>query len=238
MDIDECAGDHGCSKPFHCENTPGSFECACQSGYRKNAGTCNNIDECAEETDDCSQTCTDVPGDFTCECFKGYAPESSDSKTCADVDECQTDAHNCSGLFECRNKIGGFDCLCKVGYTIEGEECIDIDECKQYSCCTCEHICENTDGSFDCSCNEGFELQPDYTTCAPQSSEFNSVVYNNLTRFIGVCCIPSWGNMGYFEVVSNYVCTGGSSVGMIAGIITVVLVVVVMLVVGAFFFGR
>ena len=33
---------------------------------------CPDIDECAAETDDCSQTCTNTVGSFTCGCNSGY----------------------------------------------------------------------------------------------------------------------------------------------------------------------
>lgn len=165
--------------PFHCENTIGSFECACPYGYEKGGGGCNNIDECAEEIDECTQGCKDEPGSYYCQC---YVPKSSDSKTCSDINECQTDAHTCSELFECNNTIGGVDCLCKDGYTLKEEKCIYINECEQ-SNSTCEHTCGNTDGSFICSCRKGFALQPDARTCDPQFSEFNSIVYISFTPF-------------------------------------------------------
>ena len=33
---------------------------------------CPDIDECTDETDDCSQTCTNIVGSFICGCNRGY----------------------------------------------------------------------------------------------------------------------------------------------------------------------
>lgn len=40
LDVDECAQNtHVCANG-HCENTPGSFQCVCQLGFRLEANTC------------------------------------------------------------------------------------------------------------------------------------------------------------------------------------------------------
>ena len=48
--------------------------------YAKNS-IYTDIDECAEETDDCSQTCTNTIGSFICGCNIGYALDI-DGSTC------------------------------------------------------------------------------------------------------------------------------------------------------------
>ena len=35
-----------------------------------------DIDECAESTDRCSQTCTNTQGSYTCSCVNGYTLQS------------------------------------------------------------------------------------------------------------------------------------------------------------------
>ena len=40
-----------------------------------------DIDECSDETDDCSHICTNTDGSFTCECFNGFVLDS-DGSTC------------------------------------------------------------------------------------------------------------------------------------------------------------
>ena len=40
-----------------------------------------DVDECTDETDDCSQTCTNIIGSFICGCNSGYLLDI-DSVTC------------------------------------------------------------------------------------------------------------------------------------------------------------
>ena len=40
-----------------------------------------DIDECSENTDNCSQTCTNADGNFTCGCYNGYLLDT-DGTTC------------------------------------------------------------------------------------------------------------------------------------------------------------
>ena len=34
--------------------------------------TCTDVDECAEDTDECTQLCTDTEGSYFCSCEAGY----------------------------------------------------------------------------------------------------------------------------------------------------------------------
>jgi len=44
-DINECSTNNGgCSSNAKCTNTPGSFSCACKTGYNGNGTTCNGDD--------------------------------------------------------------------------------------------------------------------------------------------------------------------------------------------------
>ena len=40
-----------------------------------------DIDECIENIDNCSQTCTNTDGNFTCGCYNGYLLDT-DGTTC------------------------------------------------------------------------------------------------------------------------------------------------------------
>ncbi|XP_075260435.1 uncharacterized protein LOC142352004 isoform X1 [Convolutriloba macropyga] len=70
-DVNECN-----SSPCNstCTNNEGSFVCSCPTGYELNGDglNCDQIDECARNTDNCNQTCTDTPGSFECSCSSGY----------------------------------------------------------------------------------------------------------------------------------------------------------------------
>lgn len=85
----------------------------------------------------------------------------------ADTDECAATAtHNCALTAVCSNTPGSFTCSCKTGYTGNGIECQDIDECTDGGCL---HTCANTAGSFTCGCNAGFMLNTDGRTCSDGS---------------------------------------------------------------------
>ena len=44
VDIDECqANSHNCDSNATCTNTPGSFTCACNSGYTGDGESCTGI---------------------------------------------------------------------------------------------------------------------------------------------------------------------------------------------------
>ena len=100
-DINECTrGTDNCAQ--RCTNTPGSFTCSCNAGYRLASNrlscsgkltSCNtvctrsifctflDINECSGGSDNCAQRCTNTIGSFTCSCNTGYTL-SSNRRTC------------------------------------------------------------------------------------------------------------------------------------------------------------
>ena len=89
-----------CSTDGDCTNVPGSFTCACKTGYSGDGISCTDIDECTANTDDCHvlATCTNTIGSFTCACNAGYA---GDGVTCTNIDECSEHIDNCSPSATC-----------------------------------------------------------------------------------------------------------------------------------------
>ena len=100
-----------------------------------------------------------------------------------DVDECQTDTHNCSENAECSDTHGSFNCTCNEGYDGDGLQCnststrlrgshplrcmhieikitvscTDINECEiNPDICGDKAECNDTDGSYVCICSVGF----------------------------------------------------------------------------------
>jgi fibulin 1/2 len=114
-----------------CINTPGSFKCGCQSGYRLSADgiTCVPLLACAE-TNACQTGCIRVNGTDTCTCNPGYQL-NDDGTTCSDVNECTEGTATCDPVQGiCTNTEGSFTCACNNSYTVgpnnecDGEETI------------------------------------------------------------------------------------------------------------------
>ncbi|KAK5856993.1 hypothetical protein PBY51_010266 [Eleginops maclovinus] len=109
-DVDECQL-QVCEHHL-CVNTHGGYTCTCQSGYEMVAGTCIDLDECAQER--CEHSCSNSIGSFSCYCNEGFSL-SQDHHSCEDIDECVSSL--CQ--FECVNTIGSFRCTCPKGFYLE-----------------------------------------------------------------------------------------------------------------------
>ncbi|XP_029697020.1 fibulin-7-like isoform X1 [Takifugu rubripes] len=74
---------------------------------------CTDIDECrvlllGQPGRLCVHHCVNSPGSFSCFCPAGY---DRDGSSCTDVNECETQIHNCSTQHMCVNTFGGFQCV-------------------------------------------------------------------------------------------------------------------------------
>uniref|UniRef100_A0A182KDD4 EGF-like domain-containing protein n=1 Tax=Anopheles christyi TaxID=43041 RepID=A0A182KDD4_9DIPT len=180
-DVDECLGELCAGSWKVCRNTIGSYECDCMQGYRavpyqveQADGTiasdmqCVDINECREQTDECSHFCSNTAGGYECYCPDRYLL-SSDGKTCTikrkrnepvrlvprcpegyqwmdgrcqDIDECALQADECGESFSCINTRGGFICVhtdCPPEYEQDGEE----DESCTVNCTHSRHLCQD-----------------------------------------------------------------------------------------------
>uniref|UniRef100_A0A8C2V354 Vitamin K-dependent protein S n=2 Tax=Chinchilla lanigera TaxID=34839 RepID=A0A8C2V354_CHILA len=120
VDINECKDplnvNGGCSQI--CDNTPGSYQCSCRSGFDllSNKKDCKDVDECSRKPNVCGKAvCRNMPGDYVCECPEGYR-YNPQSQACADIDECSENM--CAQL--CVNYPGGYSCYCdgKKGFKL------------------------------------------------------------------------------------------------------------------------
>ena len=85
-----------------CENTMGSYQCACLDGFRKQPDSdimCQDIDECIETQDLCGDhsTCTNTHGSFECGCVNGWElfVGKLGGIKCHDIDECASNINPC-----------------------------------------------------------------------------------------------------------------------------------------------
>ncbi len=94
-DIDECTMNNGgCEQ--NCNNTEGSFNCFCDSGYIVDSNgfncsgefifhSCNlciilltDNNECSVNNGDCEHICTNTKGNFSCSCNTGYSLDDNE----------------------------------------------------------------------------------------------------------------------------------------------------------------
>ncbi|KAG5668883.1 hypothetical protein PVAND_016803 [Polypedilum vanderplanki] len=163
VDINECERSNLC-KHGTCYNTQGSYECYCNSGFKKDHnGHCIDINEC--EKSPCDQKCYNTFGSFRCGCDHGYRVSSRDNRTCKDINECEEFGKDiCLG--QCLNIPGSYECQCPNGFKKEGIYCTDIDECAEDPeiCGNKDDFCLNFAGSYKCmerACPDDYKLVHD-----------------------------------------------------------------------------
>lgn len=133
--------------------------CYCPRGQTinpENKVTCEEAqgDPCASLR--CAHACHENEGSYACTCRQGFKL-AADGRSCVDFNEC-TDARQCPGHnSRCVNTVGGFQCVCKDGYSNMGGVCVDVNECLQ---APCEHNCDNLPGSYRCWCYNGYKEDP------------------------------------------------------------------------------
>ncbi|XP_063713010.1 uncharacterized protein LOC134841143 isoform X2 [Symsagittifera roscoffensis] len=189
QDINEC--EEGLSDCKHtnqtCTNTIGGYTCKCdkEPGYIDDpdsigefgAENCLDVDECADESDDCEvsrpdSTCVNYPGAYYCECNEGFVLNEATGK-CDDINECSqsttSDIVDCVGPGSvCKNTIGSFECFCKDGFrnlTFNSTECEDIPHCaEELDDCDVEQEASCKDSTvapfYTCQCTPGYMDNP------------------------------------------------------------------------------
>uniref|UniRef100_A0A2C9KAY6 Uncharacterized protein n=1 Tax=Biomphalaria glabrata TaxID=6526 RepID=A0A2C9KAY6_BIOGL len=184
QDIDECSDSKfNCSSDHYvCLNTPGSFRCSCEQGFKLDTDGKTCI-ECPEDQFglNCQHQCSCQKSNIhfcnktsgACVCLAGWMGTDCD----VDINECNNvQLNNCSTdrHQECVNTPGSFTCKCQHGLELDtdGRTCIDIDHCAKANCSwQCVEVKANT--SFQCLCDAGHSLQTDGATCAECSKGQN-----------------------------------------------------------------
>ena len=62
---------------------------------------------------------------------------------------------------------GSYSCACATGYELllDGQRCVDIDECSNLDDPCNGGKCINTPGGYSCACSGGLMMGPDATSC-------------------------------------------------------------------------
>ncbi|NXH96098.1 TRBM protein, partial [Pachycephala philippinensis] len=149
-DIDDCASEPGpCEQ--QCVNTQGGFQCHCHSGYTMVDGHCQPRPPCLEAQ--CQQLCEELPHGYRCACRSGYAVHPQDATRC----RLHCNATECPAVCD-----AGGTCLCPEGFVLDGDQCVDVDECDSNYC---PFNCTNTPGGYQCHCPPGQHLRDN--DCVP-----------------------------------------------------------------------
>ncbi|XP_053372780.1 uncharacterized protein LOC123559692 [Mercenaria mercenaria] len=158
IDKDECATFPCTGTNEQCTNTPGSYVCACETGYSKDInGICKDVDECSSVTlNDCGQICTNTMGSYQCSCNTGF---QQDGNACNDINEC--DGQNeCSQV--CTNTVGSYRCSCSPGFKLDltdRKTCIPAEQCDpSTNPCGANTDCAVVSGTDSCFCKAGFQF--------------------------------------------------------------------------------
>uniref|UniRef100_A0A671QV55 Uncharacterized protein n=1 Tax=Sinocyclocheilus anshuiensis TaxID=1608454 RepID=A0A671QV55_9TELE len=215
-DVNECVEiSDVCGPNSICNNTVGSYNCSCMSGYNvtdpnlpiNNNNPCKDIHECLDSESVCGPNshCYNYNGSFSCFCWGGYnsAPSRADS---AYIDECLFSPSVCGPDSNCTNEIGSYNCSCLDGFTATNSSLLisinntcrgtDVNECVELSdICGPNSICNNTVGSHNCSCMSGYNnitarLTDGNFTINETSLELNRTVTTS-TSYSGISNLPN-----------------------------------------------
>ncbi|XP_055536331.1 fibulin-1 isoform X5 [Wyeomyia smithii] len=201
--------------PQHRDIEYNRYQGSCGIGFERNAlGACVDIDECSRPNA-CrqNQRCVNSNGSYRCYdllvCPNGFMA-TNDGSECIDIDECNTGEAKCGPDQVCKNKRGGYVCLCPPGHIIgRNHRCEDINECDLHKgkVCPQNSDCVNTVGSYQCDCKAGFKKdRPEELICTD---------VDECTDIPGLChqrCINYWGSYrcgceaGYKLAANNRSC--------------------------------
>nr|XP_055184002.1 protein disulfide isomerase CRELD2 isoform X1 [Nyctereutes procyonoides] len=185
-----CSGNGRCSGDG---SRQGNGSCQCHTGYQ--GPTCTDcmdgyFSSLRNETHSictaCDESCKECTGPTNRDCSQCAVGWVQEDAACVDVDECAADTPPCGDQQYCENTNGSFVCKecdatcvgctgkgpgsckeCIPGYSREGDQCTDVDECAgvESVCMRHNENCYNTPGSYVCVCPDGFEETED--ACVP-----------------------------------------------------------------------
>jgi fibulin 1/2 len=187
-DEDECAftGNDCIVNGKECFNTIGSYRCV-DHNIVKTDDAEEDLFGKPSEIDDLTEGDDEVRPDESGECPDGWMP-GDNTRTCINVDECETNIHNCFGDETCIDTEGSYKCEvieCPEGQKNQNGKCVDgnacnpgfernnktnkcenINECKLNATVCSEGLqCFDLEGSFECvnnTCEPGYRISRGY----------------------------------------------------------------------------
>ncbi len=179
---------------------------------------CTADDECASgqchsfgDQSVCTEACQDTCATDAMACFDGLCTPDTychdpngdgygEGPGCVGTvcDACAPTGGQCDQAND-----GTFSCSCRDGYSGDGYQCTDVDECADASLNNCDAnaTCTNTDGGFTCACNSGFSGDgtacTDVDECADASlnnCDANATCTNTPGSFTCTCPAAMYGD--------------------------------------------
>uniref|UniRef100_G3NDM3 Si:ch73-105b23.1 n=2 Tax=Gasterosteus aculeatus aculeatus TaxID=481459 RepID=G3NDM3_GASAC len=119
------------------------------------------------------------PGQFTCEgCPDNTFPAGKEGYKCFEHDMCSPPfPFPCHKDAVCLSTRQNFTCTCKTGFTGDGHNCTDIDECAELTTCgNAKFECRNGPGSVACLCR--YRRSKDTDGCGDSANPPGCNVFN------------------------------------------------------------
>ncbi|XP_065179894.1 fibrillin-3-like [Sycon ciliatum] len=201
-----------------CVNTPGSFSCQCEPGFRQYGyrfgryNRCFDINECSSGADDCLNdttliSCYNTQGSYRCACSPGYEVDNQTAPTLPAMTATPSAFFTTAPSDENHN---------------DPDLCVDRDECDQ-GYCTPYGNCTNTQGSHICSCSDGAEERGgqclDRNECSDQHRgrfcDLKAFCVNTHLSYACSSCFPGYHGDGSAGSCVDYdECANASLVGL------------------------
>lgn len=107
------------------------------------------------------------------------------------MDECKQGIHTCHANATCTNTIGAYACDCLPGFSGNGQNCEDTNECETIGICGINSECFNKFPGYTCACASGFAGSPcvDKNECllGTHTCNSNQTCSNNIGGFTCPC---------------------------------------------------